>query len=103
MFNPYPFYGYQPPIYPPQQMPYGPPSPTDLERGMIIAMKLRRKDEKKEERKKEAEAKKKEDEKKKVAESKGRSLLSVEWFILGILSYPFVGPAYKYLTHLGVQ
>lgn len=97
-FPPPPFYGYQPPQYGPG--PTAPPSPSDLERGMKIAIRMRLKEERKKEKIEEAKNKQKADEKKKAEESKGRSLLSVEWFILGILAYPFVGPAYNYLIKL---
>lgn len=96
----YPYPWGPPPMYPtPPQMPYGPPSPTDIERGMMIAMKLKNKADRKEEKKKEAEAKKKADDKKKAEDNKGKTLFGIEWYILGILSYPIVGPLYRLLTN----
>lgn len=91
------FYGY-PPQYP-QQMQM-PPSPSDLERGMKIAMKLRAKEDRKEAKKKEDSDKNKSAEKKKAEEARHKNLSALEWFILGILAYPFVGPLYNYVTHL---
>lgn len=41
---------------------------------------------------------KKEDKK---PEYKGPSLRGIEWFVIGLLSYPFMGPLWKYLA--GVQ
>lgn len=94
-YPPPPFWGYQQPNVSPGPM----PQPSDLERGMKIAMKIRMKEERKDEKKKEAETKKKEEEKKKAGESKGKNLLSVEWLILGWLSYPIMGPLYRMLTN----
>lgn len=89
---PPPFWGYpQPNMLPP---------PDSIEaRAYKIAAKLRDKDHKKEEKKKEAEAKKKADDKKKAEDSRRRNLFGLEWYILGILSYPLVGPAYRIITH----
>lgn len=94
-------------IYPPPYPPYGPPpfnnqpqlTASEFERGIKIAMKLKSKEENKIKRKEEAEKKKKEDDKKKMEAARMRSLTGIEWFIIGLLMYPVVGPAYKILTH----
>lgn len=104
-------YGFPPPYYPPPM--YGPPqygptspvtpTPSDLERGYKLALKIRSKEERKKEKEKEAEGKKKTDERKKIEDSKRRTLFGLEWYILGILSYPFIGPLYYIATnHLKV-
>ena len=35
----------------------------------------------------------------KKEEKKGRSLTGIEWFIIGLLMYPVVGPLYNIATH----
>ncbi len=94
-------YGY--PFYPPPYGGYPPPTITpnpDVEaRAYKIALKLINKEAKKKEKEKEAEGKKKADEKKKIEDSKRRTLFGLEWYILGIISYPFVGPAYRIITN----
>lgn len=98
-------YNIYPPPYPP---PYGPPpynpmqtplSPSEFERGIRIAVKLKSKEENKIKKKEEAEKKKKEEDKKKAEAARMRSLTGIEWFIIGLLMYPVVGPAYKLITH----
>lgn len=97
MYNIYPPpYGGYPPAYPP---PANTPSAGDLEKGFRIAMKLRQKEERKEEKKKENEAKKKAEDRKKAEESRSKNFFGLEWYILGILSYPIIGPLYKLATH----
>ncbi len=76
-------------IYPP---PYGFPDKDDFERGMKIAMKLRDKEANKK-------LKVKELEEKKAAASRARTMTSLEWFIIGILMQPVVGPLYHLLLH----
>jgi hypothetical protein len=100
MFNPYPFYGYPPPNYPPMN-----PIPPDIEaRATQIAMKLVSKEKRKKEKEEERKVKAKADDKKKAEERKRNSFNLIEWYILGALSYPFIGPLYKMVQHyMGVQ
>lgn len=95
-YPPPPFYGYPPPVYPPQGI-----TPDIEARAIKIAAKLVNKEQKKKDKEKDIEAKKKADEKKKIEDGKRRTLFGLEWYILGILSYPFVGPLYYYITHIG--
>jgi hypothetical protein len=76
-------------IYPP---PYGMPTQDDFERGMKIAMKLRDKEANKK-------AKAKELEEKKIVAAKQRMMTSLEWFIIGVLMQPVVGPLYHLMLH----
>ncbi len=85
-------------MYPPPYG-YGQPTPDDFQRGLKLALKMREREEKKEIRKKEMETKKKETEKKAAEEARNRTLTSVEWFIFGIIAYPFIGPLYNYALH----
>lgn len=94
-----PPYGYAPPPqpYPPS---FQPPTPDDFQRGLKLALKLREREEKKEFKKKDMEAKKKADDKKANDAASQRTLTSIEWFIIGIILSPFVGPLYTYaLNH----
>lgn len=84
--------------YPSPQYP-AVPNPSDIERGFKIAVKLREKEEKKKAKAEEAKNKVKTDDKKKAEENKGKTLFGIEWYILGILSYPIVGPLYRLATH----
>jgi len=95
MYNvfPPPFYGY------PQNNITPPLTASEFERGIKIAMKLKSKEENKIKKKEEAEKKKKEEDKKRMEAARMRSLTGIEWFIIGLLMYPIVGPAYKLLTH----
>jgi len=76
-------------IYPP---PYGMPTQDDFERGMKIAMKLRDKEANKKSKAKEAEEKK-------AKEAGQRMMTSLEWFIIGIIMQPVVGPLYHLCLH----
>ena len=79
--------------------PYQYPPPDVMAQAMQIAQRLAEKKEKKEKREKANKIKAEEDLKRRAAESKSRTLLGLEWFILGILSYPIVGPAYHILLN----
>lgn len=97
-------WGMPPPqiVYPPnQQYPQGPVMPTqnDLEKGFKLAVRMRMKEERKKEKAEEAKNKAKADDKKKAEESKGKTLMTLEWYILGIISYPIVGPLFRIATH----
>lgn len=84
------------------QYPY-PPPPDVYAQALQIAQRLAAKKEKKEQREKDAKKKAEADEKKRAEESKSRTLLGLEWFILGILSYPIVGPLYHIaINHMEV-
>ena len=74
--------------------PYPPPDfeREVFEKGMKIAMKLRDREAKQKERGKERE-------KKEAEAARLRRLTSLEWFILGIVSYPIVGPMYNVAIH----
>lgn len=95
-------------VYVPDQ-PYGPPNPyqqtpnflpPDIEaRATKIAMKLMAKEQKKKDKAKEEETKKKDSEKKKAEEKSGYRLMFLEWYVLGALSYPFLGPLYRLAKH----
>ncbi len=78
---------YQYPFYGPR-----PPTEDDFERGMRIAMKLRDREAKKK-------ARTKENEEKKAKEASSRMMSSLEWFIIGILMQPIVGPMYHLAVH----
>lgn len=95
-YPPPPFWGYPQPNI--QQMPM--PLPPDIEaRATKIAMKLMAKEQKKKDKAKEEETKKKDAEKKKAEEKSGYRLMFVEWYVLGALSYPFLGPLYRLAKH----
>lgn len=97
-------YGYPygpPPFYPPPPYPQQGMTPEIEARAIKIAAKIVSKEAKKKEREKDTEAKKKAEEKKKIEDSKRRNFSAIEWFVLGLLSYPFVGPLYTLVTHIG--
>ena len=72
---------------------YSPPPDHELiERAMKLAIKLKERDANKKMKAKEAEEKK-------IAASKARMMTSLEWFIIGILMQPVVGPLYHLALH----
>lgn len=88
MYNPY---GY-PMMFPPQQ---GPDQQKYIEFGMKQAEKLMLRDAREKER---SEHKKRQNEtnsRKDAAARRSRTLISIEWYILGILSYPLWAPLYQ--------
>lgn len=44
---------------------------------------------------------KKDDDKSKDKSANLKLLTNLEWFVIGILSYPFLGPAYQAMMHMG--
>lgn len=74
--------------YPP---PYG-MSPEDVERIAKVAIRLKERDARKK-------AKAKEVEERKAKESSGRMFSALEWFIVGVLLHPIVGPLYNLAIH----
>ena len=93
-----PFWGYPPPMVGQQQTPI---EQAYIEKGMRLAEKIRNRDLREMERAKSLEKKFRDEEYKRVAATRARMLTSLEWFIIGVISYPFVGPMYQLaLSHV---
>lgn len=84
---PPPFWG-----YPPQQTQI---TQSDLEKGMMLAQRLASRRDREDERKEKLKKRQKEDERRQAESRRARTLTSLEWFIIGVVSYPFVGPLYN--------
>lgn len=87
-----------------QPYPYWMPPPMNnggnidhntIEKGIQIALKIASREAREAERIGNRMKKQKDDEKKEAAASRARVLYSIEWFIIGIISYPVVGPLYQ--------
>ena len=81
----YPFMGYPPPHI----------NHDDFERGMKIAERLANRRERDKERHEEIKIKRRKEERKESAAARARTLTMLEWYIIGIVSYPLVGPLYN--------
>lgn len=88
-------YGY-PPWLPPPVM-GGDDHQKYFEKGMHIAHKLYMREQREKERQDERKHKKQDDERKRSREARDRFFTKLEWFILGCLSFPIVGPLYHAL------
>lgn len=100
MYQPY-GYGYPPPMIPPFQG--GPDQQKYIEFGMKQAEKLMLREQREFERN---QTKKKHEEKenRKAAEARRtRTLLSIEWYVLGIISYPLWAPLYQHAIKYASQ
>jgi hypothetical protein len=73
---------------------YPPPGigPEDVERIAKVAIRLKERDARKK-------MKMKETEEKKAKDASNRMMTSLEWFIIGIILQPVVGPMYNMLVH----
>lgn len=92
-------YGYPyPPMYPQQNNNI----PIEyIEKGIKIAEKLASRDQREKERAERMKQRKRDEDQKQAVAARARTLSALEWFILGIISYPFVGPLYQLaLTHV---
>lgn len=74
-----------------------PVTQNDLERGMQIALKISRREAIQKEREERMKFNTKKREQREAADARSRTLLFLEWFILGIILQPFVGVAYNAL------
>lgn len=93
-------YGYPPPwgYTPPPNGGMGMDNST-LEKGMRIAMKISQREAREKERHENRKKRDKMDEQKQREAARSRTLTSLEWFIIGVVLQPFVGPLYNYLLH----
>jgi len=86
--------------YPPQQpgnhRNNGRVSQKEIERAVRRALQLKDHD-------KNNKRKRREEMMKKAAASRARFFTSLEWFIIGILAYPIVGPLYQWAIHRVAQ
>jgi hypothetical protein len=91
-------YPYPPMIYPPPQN-----TPNIdvkyIEQGIKIAERLASRDQREKERAERMKQKKKDEDQKQAIAARARTLTALEWFIFGIISYPFVGPLYNMGLH----
>lgn len=96
-------YGYPPyPMMYPQQQPQL--EREFIEKGIKIAERLQNRDRTMKERDERMKAKKRDEERQQAVAARARTLTAIEWFILGIVSYPFVGPLYQLaLNHVLVM
>jgi len=103
MYQNYPFYGYPPPvIIPPGQQ--RPLTPEEFERGMKFVHRQREREERNKERIERNKKKAKQEESDRAAAVRARTFNTLEWYILGILSYPFWAPVYRVMmSHMGFQ
>lgn len=95
MYSPY---GYPPPMWPP-----GPQQNTidqnTFEKGIQIALKIQQREAREKERLENRVKRAKDDDRKEAAAARSRALTSIEWFIIGVISYPIVGPLYNLAIH----
>src|SRR2546430_1010094 len=101
----YPFYGYPPPMLgPPQGGPQINISQEAYEKGLAWAAKMEQRKIREKERELRNKERKAKEDKRESRAAVGRTFLFVEWYILGILSYPLWAPMYRaFMTSHGVQ
>lgn len=105
MYQPYPFYGYPPPVMMPPPQQNNQISPEQFQKGIAFAHKLATREEREKQRKKDQEKKERRDAKQEARDATHRLLNCIYLYVLGILSYPFVGPLYNWAikaAHTGV-
>lgn len=92
-------YGYPPPwgfgYPPPSQPPYPNLTEDQFRKGMEFAAKFAQREEREKERKKSHEKKERAESRKRHSDARQRFILIVEIYALGLITYPFVGPAWN--------
>lgn len=78
---------------------YPPPNDDQFQRGMRLAMKIAQREAREKERQENRKKRDRDEERKRSAAGKAKFLSSLEWFIIGVISYPFVGPMYNIALH----
>lgn len=81
-----------------------PPNDDHFRKGLEFATRLALREEREKQRRKDREKKERDDWKKQARESRRSFLICLELYILGVISYPIVGPLYKLaVSHYGAQ
>lgn len=89
-------YNYPPPYWmPPPMNQGGTIDHNTIEKGIRIAQKIASRELRESERLANRMKKAKDDERKEATAARARMLTSLEWFIIGCISYPIVGPLYQ--------
>jgi hypothetical protein len=93
-------YGYPPPFWGyPQQSQNMNMDQNALEKGMRIALKISQREAREKERLDNKKKRDRDEERKRVEAARQRSFTSLEWFIIGVIMYPIVGPLYNLAIH----
>lgn len=96
-------YGYPPPYWGPPPANGGNLDHNTLEKGIRIAQKIAARDHREAERLANRMKKDKEDERKRLQAARSSTFFAIEWFIIGVIAYPIVGPLYQLLIHRVTQ
>ena len=102
-------YGYPPPPwmgYPPPNVTAGAdPSITQkhFERGMQVAQRLAQREAREKERADKNKKRRIDEDRRSAKESFNRTFLYIEWFIIGVLAQPLVGPLYQAAINHGMK
>lgn len=101
MYQNYPFYGYPPPMIGQGGQHI---SPEAFEKGLQWAAKMEHRKAREKERTERNKDRTAKEAKREARAAIGRTFLFVEWYILGILSYPLWAPMYRaFMATHGVQ
>jgi hypothetical protein len=78
-----------------------------FKKGMEMAQRIALREAREKERHEDRKRKHRDEERKQAAAARARTLTALEWYILGIVSFPFVGPLYnmaiQHVTQMAVH